>query len=68
MLSNFNSVITKVFEFCNIQQSYNLENEILPIKSPNQGIYLKDFSHQNQKVILASRIPYFCKLFNYSLG
>ena len=68
LINNFNSAITKVFEFCKIQNDTIFEKKLLPIKTPNQGIYLKDFSHQNQKVILSSRIPSLCKLFNYSFG
>jgi hypothetical protein len=68
LITNFNSAINQVFEFCKIVQNNNFENELLPIKTPNQGICLNDFSLQNQKIILSSRIPSLCKLFNYPLG
>ena len=68
LVNNFNYSISKVFEFCKIKQNINFDDELLPLRTPNQGICLKDFSLQNQKVILSSRIPFLCKSFNYPLG
>jgi hypothetical protein len=68
LINKFKSEITSIFEFCKIKQNHNPDSELLPIRTPNQGISLKDFSLQNQEVILSSRIPFLCKSLNYSLG
>ena len=68
LIRNFRSEINKVLEFCKIRLNNNIDGELLPIKTPNQGICLKDFSLHNQKVILSSSIPSLCKIFNYSLS
>jgi len=66
LLARFNSTLSLLFDFCEIEvrQRNSVSNK--PMTTANQGMKLKDFSSEHQNLINSSQIPYLSKVMGYA--
>jgi len=66
LLARFNSTLSLLFDFCEIEvrQRNSVSNK--PMTTTNQGMKLKDFSSEHQNLINLSQIPYLSKVMGYA--
>ncbi len=67
LLDKFDSTLENISKFCEFKKSIINKQKLLPINTPNQGIFISHFSSIHQDIIQSSRIPYICEKLRYSL-
>jgi len=66
LLARFNSTLSLLFDFCEINEKERKTFCKKPLETANQGIRLQDFSAEHQKIISLTKIPFLSQFMGYS--